>query len=196
MTPPSESSPTPARRILGIDPGLRICGFAVVEVQGKAEEKPIGEPKIQEHSRLRVVEAGVIRVPEKQPIASRLCYLKTSVDEIIQDLQPTEMAIERLFAHYQRSQPAILMGHARGVILLAAGQENLPIKGYPATTVKKMVTGHGRASKSQMQLAICQHLGLKEPPEPHDVADALSIAMCHYFLTYTPLGQAATLPES
>lgn len=175
------------RRILGIDPGLRVCGFGVIEVGRAVKSADQLNPNSPS---LRVVEAGVVRVPEKDSISQRLCYLKKSVDEIMQDLQPTEMAIERLFAHYQRSQPAILMGHARGVILLSAGEHNLPVKGYPATAVKKMVAGHGRAPKEQMQQAICRHLGLETAPEPHDVADALSIAMCHFFTNYSAVSNA------
>jgi crossover junction endodeoxyribonuclease RuvC len=74
------------------------------------------------------------------------------------------------------------MGHARGVICLAAAGVDVPVMHYAATQVKRLLTGNGRAPKSQMQLAICRELRLSKPPEPPDVADALAIALCHHFL--------------
>ncbi len=74
------------------------------------------------------------------------------------------------------------MGHARGVICLAAARQEVPVVHYAATQVKRMLTGNGRAPKSQMQLAICRELGLPQPPEPPDIADALAVALCHHYL--------------
>ena len=92
------------------------------------------------------------------------------------------MAIEELYSHYERPRTAILMGHARGVICLAAAQADLPVVSYAATQVKRMLTGNGRAPKSQMQQAICHEFALASPPEPPDVADAMAIALCHHYL--------------
>jgi crossover junction endodeoxyribonuclease RuvC len=92
------------------------------------------------------------------------------------------MALEQLYSHYQRPRTAILMGHARGVICLAAAQEGIPVVSYPATRIKRLLTGSGRAAKGQMQEAVRRELKLSLVPEPNDVADALAIALCHYYL--------------
>ena len=91
------------------------------------------------------------------------------------------MAVEQLYAHYDHPRTAILMAHARGAFFLAGAQRGIPVLSYAATKVKKLVTGSGRASKEQMQHAVARELGLAKLPEPHDVADALAIALCHYF---------------
>jgi crossover junction endodeoxyribonuclease RuvC len=91
------------------------------------------------------------------------------------------MVVEQLYAHYEHPRTAILMAHARGAFFLAGAQRGIPVLSYAATRVKKLVTGNGRAGKEQMQYAIARELGLAGPPEPHDVADALAIALCHCF---------------
>ena len=101
------------------------------------------------------------------------------VTDVIASLQPEAVAIEELYSHYDRPKTAILMGHARGVICLAAAQAGIPLAHYAATQVKKTLTGSGRAPKSQVQLAICREFGLAQAPEPPDVADALAVAVCH-----------------
>ena len=104
---------------------------------------------------------------------------------------PTAVAIEELYSHYERPRTAILMGHARGAICLAAGRRKIPVQHYAATQVKKVLTGSGRAPKQQVQLAICREFSLSQAPEPVDVSDAMAIALCHIFLQ-NPLGQATT----
>ena len=104
---------------------------------------------------------------------------------MIASLKPDVMALEELYSHYDRPRTAILMGHARGVICLAAAQAEIPIKHYAATQIKRILTGSGRAPKSQMQRAIQRELALSAPPEPPDVADALAAALCHYYLKGT-----------
>jgi crossover junction endodeoxyribonuclease RuvC len=156
-----------ARRILGIDPGLQITGYGVVEAAVKG-------PKI--------VEAGVVR-PAGSDLAAKVCSLYDGIAEVIESFAPTDMAIEQLYAHYDHPRTAILMGHARGVLLLAAARHQLAVTSYAATRVKKTITGHGRASKEQMQLAIQRELGLAKKPEPADVADALAVALCHFYST-------------
>ena len=84
--------------------------------------------------------------------------------------------------HYAHPMTSIIMGHARGVICLAASQSDIPLYHYASTKIKKVLTGNGRASKEQMQAAICREFNLSEPPEPNDVADALAIALCHAYL--------------
>src|SRR5437764_1107292 len=157
------------RRILGIDPGLQLTGYAVVET-GPA--KPL----------LR--EAGVIRSVEgraKIDMAQRLHSVYNSLVEVISEFQPAVVVVEQLYAHYLHPRTAILMAHARGVIFLAAAQHNLPVVSYNATRIKKTVTGNGRASKDQVQRTIQRELSLAKMPEPPDVADALAAALCHYY---------------
>jgi crossover junction endodeoxyribonuclease RuvC len=169
-------------RILGIDPGLQVTGYAVLE---PGENGPT------------LLEAGVIRTEEnREPadMAERLCVLYDSANEICTQWQPTAMCVEQLYAHYEHPRTAILMGHARGVFFLLGGQKKVPVHSYAATKVKKTITGSGRASKEQMQHAIMREFNLDRPPEPHDVADAVAIALCHYFLgNTTPRGPRSAL---
>jgi crossover junction endodeoxyribonuclease RuvC len=153
--------------ILGIDPGLNTTGYGVIACSGAS---------------LRLVEAGVVRTRAKGSMQSRLAELHAGVTEVIQAHHPDTMAIEQLFSHYERVRTAILMGHARGVICLAAGQAGMEVCSYEPTRIKKTLTGNGRAAKSQMQLAVKLQLGLATVPEPHDVADALAIAICSFHL--------------
>src|SRR6185436_847600 len=105
-----------------------------------------------------------------------------SVAALLDTYHPSAMAIEQLYSHYDRPRTAILMGHARGVICLAASLASVPLEHYASTQVKKILTGNGRAPKEQMQLAIQRELKLAVAPDPPDVADALAIALCHYYL--------------
>ncbi|MGI6419150.1 MAG: crossover junction endodeoxyribonuclease RuvC [Thermoguttaceae bacterium] len=154
-------------RILGVDPGLNITGYGVLEARGK---------------RLQLCEAGVVRGAARGSLTQRLCNIHKGIAEVIAAFQPGVMAIEELYSHYKRPRTAILMGHARGVICLAAAQAGLEVHHYSATQVKSILTGSGRASKGQVQRAIQRELGLLALPEPPDVADALAIAICHHYL--------------
>jgi crossover junction endodeoxyribonuclease RuvC len=158
-------------RILGIDPGLNTTGYGVVE---------------RGDGRLRLCEAGVVRSSGRGSIALRVEEIHRGVAEVIGSLRPDAMALEELYSHYARPRTAILMGHARGVICLAGAQAGIPVVHYSATQVKKIVTGSGRASKAQVQLAIQRELGLDRPPDPPDVADALAVAVCHCYLRTRP----------
>lgn len=169
---PSPLSPLPSPlRILGIDPGLNITGYGVLEVDG---------------NRLRLCEAGVVRGKSKGSLTKRLVEIHEGVADVIASLHPEVMAIEELYSHYERPRTAILMGHARGVICLAAAQAGIPVAHYAATQIKRILTGNGRAPKSQVQRAIQRELALAAAPEPPDVADALAIALCHYYLKDKP----------
>jgi crossover junction endodeoxyribonuclease RuvC len=161
-------------RILGIDPGLNITGYGVLEIVGK---------------RHHLVEAGVVRGRARGALAERVHDIHTGVTDVIQALRPDVMALEKLYSHYDRPTTAILMGHARGAICLAASQGGLEVADYAATQVKSILTGSGRASKFQVQQAIQHELNLSTLPDPPDVADALAIAMCHYYLTHGPAGK-------
>jgi crossover junction endodeoxyribonuclease RuvC len=97
------------------------------------------------------------------------------------------MALEQLYAHYEHPRTAVLMAHARGAILLAAAENEVAVVHYASTRVKKTVTGHGRAGKDQVQRTIQRELGLAELPSPPDVADALAVALCHYYQQHWPV---------
>lgn len=155
-------------KILGIDPGLNITGYGVISVRD---------------SEISVIEAGVVRSKRTDDLGQRLTSIHEGIADVIQSLSPDCVGLEQLYSHYERPQTAIIMGHARGVICLAVGQSKLPLHNYAATQVKKVLTGNGRAPKNQVQLAVTRHLNLQAIPEPPDVADALAIALCHYYLT-------------
>jgi crossover junction endodeoxyribonuclease RuvC len=156
--------------LLGIDPGLNITGYGVISVAGN---KPV------------LAEAGVVRGTPRGSLASRVAEIYRGVREVIEALRPQVMALEQLYSHYQRPRTAILMGHARGVICLAAAEAGIPVVHYPATQIKKVLTGNGRAPKSQIQRAIQMELGLAALPDPPDVADALALALAHHYLAPT-----------
>lgn len=158
------------QRILGIDPGLDVTGYAVLEA---GPSGPL------------VCEAGVVRGASgrsKADLALRLQNLYSGLIEVIDQFRPEAAALEQLFAHYQHPRTAILMAHARGVLLLAAAQRGLPVWSFAASRIKKTITGSGRAAKDQVQRAIMQELGLPTLPEPPDVADAVAAALCLYYV--------------
>ena len=150
-------------RILVIDPGLRLTGYGVIE----------GHPL-----RPRLLDGGVIRLNEKTPIHARLVELEAGLVELFAEHKPDVCAVEQLYSHYAHPRTAILMGHARGVIIVAARRRGIRCEQFPASRVKQSVAGNGHASKAQMQRAIQSQWNLPEPPEPADVADALAIALC------------------
>src|SRR4051812_4306491 len=159
--------------VLGIDPGLNTTGYGVLDF---ANNQP------------RLVEAGVVRSKASRSLSERLKELHDGVAEILTSLKPEVLAIEELYSHYDRPTTAILMGHARGVIILAAAEAGVPVVSYRATQIKKTITGNGHAAKWQMQEAIRRELNLPTLPEPPDVADALAIALCHCYLGVRGLG--------
>jgi len=158
--------PTPGR-VVGIDPGLHVTGYAVVE---PTRSGPL------------VVEAGVIRPrgAATATMSDRLKVIHEGVLEVLDAFPATALAIEQVHSHVGHPRTSILMAHARGVIVLAAALRGVPVFGYAASRVKKTLTGSGRAPKDQMQHAIRTELGLDVLPEPHDVADACAVALCHY----------------
>ena len=127
-----------------------------------------------------LIEAGVVRSKPSGTMPERIREIYDGISEVLESLKPDVLALEKLYSHYDRPTTAILMGHARGVICLAAGEAGIEVVDYAATQVKKTLTGNGRAPKSQMQLAIQRELHLATLPEPPDVADALAIAFCHF----------------
>lgn len=154
-------------KALGIDPGLVVTGYGVLE---------------QEGDRIRLLEAGTIDSGSPHdPLPDRLRQLYQELNTLIADHQPDVMALEQLYSHYEHPRTAILMGHARGVIVLGAGMHHIPLHHYAATQVKSALTGNGRASKEQIQNMVRRTFGLLETPRPPDVADAIAIALCHIY---------------
>ncbi len=151
-------------RILGIDPGLSVTGYGVLDGG---------------QQRVTVVEAGTVRTDGQAPMADRLLQIAQQVKRIISEWRPNAIAVEELYSHYGHPKTAITMGHARGVVFLMAAEEGVPVFPYASTRVKKSLTGNGRASKRQVQLMIKSTLELVDVPEPSDTADALAVALCH-----------------
>ena len=150
-------------RILGIDPGLQITGYGVIDY---------------DRARPKLIDGGVIRLKPKTSIPDRLVELEIELESLVDELKPDVCAVEQLYSHYNHPRTAILMGHARGVILLVARRRGLRVEQYAANRIKQSLTGFGHASKSQMQRAIQSVWNLKTAPEPADVADALAVALC------------------
>jgi crossover junction endodeoxyribonuclease RuvC len=150
-------------RILGLDPGLQLTGYGAIDWHP---------------TRPKLVDAGVVRLKPKAAIPQRLGELERELCLLFDELAPDLCAVEQLYSHYAHPRTAILMGHARGVILLVAQRYGMEIHELPANKIKLNVTGHGHASKLQMQRAIQAQWNLTEVPEPPDVADALAIALC------------------
>lgn len=167
-----------SHRILGLDPGLQVTGYGLIDVQ------PARSGASQQ---LVVVEAGIIRAThrpanpqeDKQTLAERLALLFDGVSEVLNDFSPDVAVVEELYSTYRHPRTAILMGHARGVLFLAAALKQIPVVSYGATEMKRALTGNGRASKAQIQRTVQQRLGLRLTPSPPDVADALGLALCH-----------------
>jgi crossover junction endodeoxyribonuclease RuvC len=148
-------------RVIGIDPGTLLTGYGVVEQQG---------------SRIYHVASGVIS-PGAGELSFRLTAIFDTLDAMFRTHTPDAAAVEDLF-HARNAKSALMLGHARGVALLAAGRANLPVHAYAPPLVKKAVTGHGRADKLQVTRMVRALLGLAEDP-PEDAADALAVAICH-----------------
>lgn len=150
-------------KILGIDPGTATTGFGVIEKQG---------------SKLTFVDAGVILTPPDHPMPKRLSEIYAGLNEIIEHHTPDCMAIELLY-FATNVTTAISVGQARGVVLLAASEHNLPIGEYTPLQVKQAVTGYGKADKKQIQEMVKMVLKLDGIPRPDDAADGLAIAITH-----------------
>ena len=165
------------KTILGIDPGLNTTGYGVIDTST---------------GKVRLLEAGIIR-SRADVLALKVREIYDGVREVIEMFSPEVLALEQLYTHYDRPTTAILMGHARGCICLAAAQSDIDVVSYAATQVKKLLTGSGRATKDQMQRAIKFELGLEQYPEPPDVADALALAICHLYHGRFNTGTTAAL---
>jgi len=150
-------------RILGIDPGTRVCGYGVIEVDG---------PDV------RALDFGVVR-PRDPALPARLAAIHRGLATIIERFEPDVAVIEGAFFG-KNARSALKIGEGRGVALLVAAQGSIEVVEYAPASVKKAVTGNGRAQKAQVQQMVRILLNLKELPEPEDAADALAIALCHH----------------
>jgi crossover junction endodeoxyribonuclease RuvC len=150
-------------RVIGIDPGTKATGYGVVEADGRT---------------LAPIAWGVVRGPARAPLAERLKLMSDGLREAIATYQPDVVAVEDTF--YARNvKSALALGQARGVALVAAADAGLEVVAYPPRTVKQAIVGYGGAGKDQVQSMVARLLGLGEPPQPYDAADALAVAICH-----------------
>ena len=152
-------------RIMGVDPGLNCTGYGLIDQLV--------------NNQWRLVEGGVVRTTRDQPLEQRLAAIFQAMSEAMAEFAPDVAVVEKVYSKHQHPRTAIMMGHARGVIYLAAAQRAIPVHAYPASEVKKAVVGHGRAGKDQVAAMVCRMLGLSAPPAPSDIADALALALCH-----------------
>lgn len=152
-------------KILGIDPGIGRTGWGIIGV---------------EKGELSVESYGCIETSMKTPVEKRLQEVYERIEQLIEEYKPDEFAIEELFFN-TNAKTALVVGQARGVILLAAAEKNLPIAVYTPLQVKIAVTGYGRAEKAQVGMMVKTLLKLASVPKPDDTADALAVALTHAF---------------
>ena len=164
--------------VLGIDPGTAITGYGIVRKEGR--------------NPLTLVECGVIRTRPRDDLAQRLAEIHDGVLELIRRHQPTVLSIEDIF--YARNvRTTVVLGHARGVILLAAAHAGLEIHEYPPSEIKKAVAGTGAATKLQIQFMVTRLLRLKSAPQPSDAADGVAAALAYAMMPDLPKIEAIRL---
>jgi len=164
--------------VLGIDPGTAITGYGIVRKEGR--------------NPLTLVECGVIRTRPPDGLAQRLAEIHDGVLELIRRHQPTVLSIEDIF--YARNvRTTVVLGHARGVILLAAAHAGLEIHEYPPSEIKKAVAGTGAATKLQIQFMVTRLLRLKSAPQPSDAADGVAAALAYAMMPDLPKIEAIRL---
>ncbi|MEE8359625.1 MAG: crossover junction endodeoxyribonuclease RuvC [Candidatus Omnitrophota bacterium] len=154
-------------RILGIDPGLNITGYGLIEAHNR---------------KFKLIEAGVIRTSPKDGIEGRLFKIYSNLADLADEYKPAVLVLEKLYAHYKHPTTALLMGHARGIACLVCGQKDVKLVSYPSTRIKKAVVGKGHASKRQIDGVITNLLGLKSSPKYNDVTDALAGAISYAYI--------------
>lgn len=151
-------------RILGLDPGTATTGYGIIDVVD---------------GRLQVVTYGAIRTPAREEMPQRLQRIYQRLNQLIADYQPDTAGIEELFFG-RNITTAITVGQARGVLMLALANANIPVSEYSPPKIKDAVTGYGKADKAQVQLMVRNLLELEETPRPDDAADGLAVAITHY----------------
>lgn len=148
---------------MGIDPGIAILGYGLVEYKGNS---------------FKVIDYGAVTTEAGTPMSYRLTIIHKQLSELLDKYKPDAYAIEELFFN-KNIKTALTVGHARGVAIVAAANLGIPIYEYTPLQVKQAIAGYGRADKKQMQQMVKILLNLKEVPKPDDVADALAVAICH-----------------
>ncbi len=156
-------------RILGIDPGSRLTGFGIIEVQG---------------NRLHCVSTGCVKI-QGDDLATRLKVIFEGISQLVTEFQPQEVAIENIFM-YRNADSALKLGQARGAAISAVSVQSIPVHEYTPSEIKKAVVGKGNASKEQVQHMVKALLSLNRSPQS-DAADALAVALCHGHLRNQPL---------
>jgi crossover junction endodeoxyribonuclease RuvC len=159
--------------VLGVDPGTQVTGYGVVG-EGEGRE-------------LVLIECGAIRPPARRPLAERLLEIYESVVAVIDRTRPDVLCVEGVF-YARNARTTLVLGEARGAVLLAAARRGVPVAEYPPAEVKNAVVGSGAAAKGQVSFMVQQHLSLEAPPTPADAADGIALALCHLF---GPEGRAA-----
>ncbi|MBO4813087.1 crossover junction endodeoxyribonuclease RuvC [Candidatus Saccharibacteria bacterium] len=154
-------------RILGIDPGIGICGFGLIETTSRAGAKAL--------------DFGAVTTKVDAPMSERLLELYESLSQVFKETKPEVVAIEKLFFS-KNITTGIAVAEARGVILLVAEQYGAKVREYTPNEIKKSLTGYGSATKTQMEEMVRVHLGLETKPKPDDAADALAAAITCSFL--------------
>ncbi len=173
-----------AQRILGIDPGLHRTGYGLIDVAGVEAALPRFRtstgPKLASAraGNPQLLEAGILTAKAKDEFPRRLQDLHDGLAEILAEHEPDIMVIEDLFSTYAHPRSALLMAHARGVLMLAAAEASISVHTFTPNEVKQVVTGNGHAGKAAVQAAVRARLQLAAAPDPPDVADALAIALC------------------
>jgi crossover junction endodeoxyribonuclease RuvC len=161
-------SPDPRLVILGIDPGTALTGYGVVERSAGGT--------------LHLAECGVIRTSPRSPLSRRLREIFEGVTELMDRHRPDAVAVEGVFFG-KNARSAMVLGHARGAVLLAASLRDMDVAEYPPAEVKSAIVGSGRATKPQIGFMTQKLLRLREPPRPEDAADGVAVALCHCFRT-------------
>ncbi|MBR6505870.1 crossover junction endodeoxyribonuclease RuvC [Candidatus Saccharibacteria bacterium] len=151
-------------RVLGIDPGIGICGFGLIETTSRADAK--------------AVDFGVVTTKIRAPLPSRLLELYDGLTEVFESCRPDVVSVEKLFFS-KNITTGIAVAEARGIVLLVAEQHKIPVFEYTPNEIKKTLTGYGSAGKPQMEEMVRMHLGLEKKPKPDDAADALAAAITH-----------------
>ena len=162
-------------RIFGIDPGSERTGYGCIDSSG---------------SRHRLIVCGSLSAPARATFPERLHAIHAGLKDLLQRHAPECVAVEDIF-YAKNVRSALKLGHARGVALLAASEAGLPVVEYSPAEIKRAVVGYGRAEKPQVQEMIRLLLGLERAPSPHDVADALAVAICHLYTASSPLATLA-----
>ena len=168
-------------KILGIDPGIGICGFGMIEATSRAGA--------------RALDFGAVTTTVDAPLPARLKELYESLTEVFEQTKPEMVAVEKLF-FAKNITTGIVVAEARGIVLLVAEQNGLPVYEYTPNEIKKSLTGYGAATKTQIEEMVRIHLGLEKKPKPDDAADALAVAITCSFLYQQGRNQEYTFSNS